>query len=65
MSGVTAVKNLLEQGFDVIAYERNPHIGGLWQYNEDPNQTTVLKGGSHGIDSHDGAGGGGGVDDAC
>lgn len=43
VSGVTAVKNLAEQGFDVVGYERNNHIGGLWHYHEDPSQTTVLK----------------------
>jgi dimethylaniline monooxygenase (N-oxide forming) len=42
VSGVTAVKNLAEQGFDVVGYERNNHIGGLWHYHEDPSQTKVL-----------------------
>jgi hypothetical protein len=44
VAGLTALKNLLEQGFDVTGFEKNDYVGGLWQYNEDPNQTTVLKG---------------------
>ena len=44
ISGVTAVKNLIEQGFEVTGFERNDYIGGLWQKNLDPSQTTALKG---------------------
>ncbi len=44
VSGLTALKNFLEQGFDAVAFERNEYVGGLWQYNPDPKQTTVLKG---------------------
>ena len=43
VSGITAVKNLVDQGFDVTGYERNDFIGGLWQFNEDPEQTTALR----------------------
>ena len=44
IAGITSVKNLVEQGFeDVTGFERNDKIGGLWQFNEDPKQTTALK----------------------
>jgi dimethylaniline monooxygenase (N-oxide forming) len=29
--GIVAVKNLLEEGFDVTGFERSDYIGGLWQ----------------------------------
>lgn len=32
-----AVKNLLEEGFDVVGFERSSYIGGLWHFNEDEN----------------------------
>jgi hypothetical protein len=34
---------LVETGFDVTAFERNTHVGGLWRFNPDKNQTTVLR----------------------
>jgi dimethylaniline monooxygenase (N-oxide forming) len=34
-SGLVALKNLKEQGFDVTGFERNSYIGGLWKYSED------------------------------
>ena len=43
VTGLVSVKNLVEIGFDVTGFERNDYFGGLWQYNEDPTQTTVLK----------------------
>jgi dimethylaniline monooxygenase (N-oxide forming) len=33
-SGLVALKNLKEQGFDVVGFERNSYIGGLWKYSE-------------------------------
>ena len=32
VAGLTTIKTLLEDGHDVIAYERQPDIGGLWNY---------------------------------
>lgn len=43
LSGLAALKNFLELGFDVIGFERHDYIGGLWQWTDDPNQTSVLK----------------------
>ena len=45
LSGLAALRNLLEQGFDVTAYERNVDLGGLWRWRDDKSQTTVLKSG--------------------
>lgn len=40
--GLVAVKNLLEEGFDVTGFDRNDYVGGLWRYTEDA-RTSVLK----------------------
>ena len=40
-AGLVALKNLKEEGFNVIGFERNAYIGGLWKYSED-EQTSVL-----------------------
>jgi dimethylaniline monooxygenase (N-oxide forming) len=42
-AGLTATKNLVEQGFDVTAFDRNDEVGGLWTFKDDPTQTTVLR----------------------
>ena len=39
---------MIEQGFDATGFERNEYVGGLWQFNPDPKQTTALKGRSFG-----------------
>jgi hypothetical protein len=33
---------MLEVGFDVVAYDRNEYIGGLWTVTTDPSKTSVL-----------------------
>ena len=33
--GLVALKSFLERGHDVTAYEQQPSIGGLWNYQED------------------------------
>lgn len=33
---------MLEVGFDVVAYDRNEYIGGLWTVTTDPGKTSVL-----------------------
>ncbi|KAL2419358.1 Monooxygenase aurF [Exophiala dermatitidis] len=40
--GLVTVKNLLEEGFDVTGFEKNPYMGGLWKYTEDA-QTSALQ----------------------
>lgn len=45
-TGMTATKACLEQGFDVVVYERTNYTGGLWRYQEklDENGTaSVMK----------------------
>ncbi|CAI7599250.1 unnamed protein product [Penicillium viridicatum] len=32
--GLVAMKNMLEEGFNVTGFDRNPYVGGLWNYNE-------------------------------
>lgn len=39
--GLVAVKNLVEEGFDVTGFDRNDYVGGLWHYTED-DKTSVL-----------------------
>lgn len=41
--GIVAVKNLLEEGFDVVGFERSSYIGGLWHYNENEDTLSILK----------------------
>ena len=41
--GITAVKNLLEAGFDVTGFERSGYIGGLWHFTDDPETLSVLE----------------------
>jgi dimethylaniline monooxygenase (N-oxide forming) len=40
-AGLVAVKNLAEEGFDVTGFDKNPYVGGLWQYTEE-DRTSVL-----------------------
>lgn len=42
--GLLALKNLLEQGLDVTAFERNDYVGGNWHASQDPDQTSALTG---------------------
>ena len=43
LAGVTALKNLLEEGFEAVGFEQNERVGGLWNHSTDVTQTTVLK----------------------
>ncbi|OAA66506.1 Flavin monooxygenase-like protein [Niveomyces insectorum RCEF 264] len=40
--GLVAIKNLLEEGFNVTGFERKSYVGGLWKYTPD-GTTSVLK----------------------
>ncbi|KAI6780778.1 Dimethylaniline monooxygenase [N-oxide-forming]-like protein [Emericellopsis cladophorae] len=42
--GIVAVKNLLEEGFDVTGFEKSGYVGGLWHCTEDRDTLSVLKG---------------------
>lgn len=35
-SGITAIKCCVEEGLDVVCYERSSDIGGLWRYTDEP-----------------------------
>lgn len=40
--GLVAVKNLTEEGFDVVGFEKNHWVGGLWHFTEE-DKTSILK----------------------
>ena len=42
-TGLSMIKNLKEDGFDVTLYERRGQVGGLWAYTENEKWTTALK----------------------
>lgn len=42
-SGITALKNLLDQGIDAVAYDRNNAVGGNWIYSEDESYSSVFE----------------------
>jgi len=41
-SGITAIKNLLDQGIDVTAYDFNSDVGGNWIYSENESHSSVF-----------------------
>lgn len=43
VSGLPSIKACLDEGLDVVCYERSPDIGGLWNYRPDmPNVSFFL-----------------------
>lgn len=42
-SGITAIKNLLDKGLDVVAYDYNSDVGGNWIYNENESHSSVFE----------------------
>lgn len=42
-SGITALKNLLDQGINAIAFDRNQDVGGNWIYSEDESHSSVFE----------------------
>ena len=42
-SGLLACKHMLEEGLTVVVLERRATIGGVWQYSDDPNETSVMR----------------------
>lgn len=40
--GIVAVKNLVEEGFEVTGFERSPYVGGLWHYTTEKDTLSVL-----------------------
>jgi len=41
MSGLTAMKALIDQGIDFEAFERRSDVGGLWRYSSNPDEFSV------------------------
>lgn len=42
-SGLSAIKFLREEGFDVTCFEQKPGAGGVWTGSEDARYTAALK----------------------
>jgi len=42
-SGITALKNLLDQGLDALAFDRNQDVGGNWIYSENDSHSSVFE----------------------
>ena len=42
-SGITALKNLLDQGIPAVAFDRNEEVGGNWIYSEDESHSSVFE----------------------
>ncbi len=42
-SGITALKNLLDEGIDAVAFDRNNQVGGNWIYSEDESHSSVFE----------------------
>ena len=42
-SGITAIKNLIDKGLDVTAYDFNQNVGGNWIYNEKSGHSSVFE----------------------
>jgi dimethylaniline monooxygenase (N-oxide forming) len=40
--GLVATKNLMEEGFEVTAFERAESLGGLWRQTTNTQHTCVL-----------------------
>ena len=42
-SGITAIKNIAEAGFNVKAFDINSDVGGNWIYNENESHSSVFE----------------------
>ena len=42
-SGITAVKNLMDLGIEVVCYDFNQDVGGNWIYNEQTGHSSVFE----------------------
>ncbi|RYP24942.1 hypothetical protein DL765_000170 [Monosporascus sp. GIB2] len=41
-AGLTAIKALREEGFEVTGFERRDRVGGVWSYSDNLNYTSVV-----------------------
>lgn len=42
-SGITALKNLLDEGVNAVAYDRNQEVGGNWIFSENISHSSVFE----------------------
>ncbi|TVP49449.1 MAG: monooxygenase [Mongoliibacter sp.] len=42
-SGITALKNILDQGLNAVVFDRNNDVGGNWIYSEDESHSSVFE----------------------
>jgi cation diffusion facilitator CzcD-associated flavoprotein CzcO len=42
-SGITAVKNLVDAGLEVICFDANDRVGGNWIFNDRPSHSSVFE----------------------
>lgn len=42
-SGITSLKNVLDQGIEAVCYDRNDRVGGNWLYSEEPSHSSVFE----------------------
>ena len=42
-SGITAIKNIIDKGLDVVAYDFNHDVGGNWIYSENESHSSVFE----------------------
>ncbi|PZX61035.1 cation diffusion facilitator CzcD-associated flavoprotein CzcO [Algoriphagus ratkowskyi] len=42
-SGITALKNLVDQGLEVVAFDRNSEVGGNWIYSDEESHSSVFE----------------------
>lgn len=42
-SGITALKNLLDEGIEAVAFDRNDEVGGNWIYSEKESHSSVFE----------------------
>lgn len=42
-SGITALKNIIDEGLEAICYDRNDRVGGNWIYSEESSHSSVFE----------------------
>lgn len=42
-AGITALKNVLDEGLEAVAYDRNNEVGGNWLYSEEITHSSVFE----------------------
>lgn len=42
-SGITALKNLLDEGIEAVAFDRNSEVGGNWIFSEEESHSSVFE----------------------